>query len=39
MTDIDGDGEVSPWEKHLCKLCLIGALIVAFGERALQVGI
>jgi len=33
--DIDGDGVESPWERHLCKICLLSALILAFGERAL----
>ena len=31
--DIDGDGEVSAWEKHLCKICIAGAIAVAFGDR------
>jgi len=31
--DIDGDGKVSPWERHLCKLCLFGALLIAFGDK------
>ncbi len=31
--DIDGDGKVSPWERHLCKLCLFGALVIAFGDQ------
>ena len=32
--DIDGDGKESPWEKHLCKICLLGALAVAFGSQS-----
>jgi len=32
--DIDGDGKVSTWETHLCKLCLMGALVLAFGDKA-----
>jgi hypothetical protein len=34
MTDLDGDGKVSPWEGQLCKLCLMAALALAFGEQA-----
>jgi len=33
--DIDGDGKASPWEVHLCKMCLLGAVAIAFGERLL----
>lgn len=33
--DIDGDGEVSPWEQNLCRLCLLAALTLAFGSRFL----
>lgn len=33
--DLDGDGVVSPWEKHLCKLCLAAAVTLAFGKEAL----
>lgn len=35
--DLDGDGKVSPWEKHLCKLCLLGALVIAFGDKAMNI--
>lgn len=31
--DIDGDGKQSPWETHLCKICIMGALALAFGDR------
>jgi len=31
--DLDGDGKVSPWERHLCKFCLLGALLIAFGDK------
>ena len=34
--DIDGDGKVSPWESNLCRLCLIGALVIAFGDKAIN---
>lgn len=33
--DIDGDGATSPWEAHLCKICLTAALALAFGKEAL----
>jgi hypothetical protein len=32
--DLDGDGIVSPWEKHLCKICLASAILLAFGKEA-----
>ena len=35
--DIDGDGKVSPWETSLCKICLMAALVLAFGEKAVSV--
>ncbi len=35
--DLDGDGKVSPWEKHLCKMCLAGALLIAFGDKISQI--
>jgi len=35
MSDLDGDGEVSPWEKNLCRYCLLMALVLAFGEKAI----
>lgn len=35
--DIDGDGQVSPWEKNLCKLCLMGALALTFGQEAIGI--
>ncbi len=34
--DIDGDGNISPWESNLCRLCLIGALAIAFGDKAIN---
>ena len=35
--DLDGDGKVSPWERHLCKLCMFGALMIAFGDKMLTI--
>jgi len=35
ILDIDGDGKASPWEVHLCKMCLVGAIAIAFGDRLL----
>lgn len=32
--DLDGDGKVSPWEANLCRICLMAALVLAFGEKA-----
>lgn len=34
--DIDGDGETSPWEQNLCRICLMAAITLAFGKDALQ---
>lgn len=36
--DLDGDGKVSPWEANLCRICLMAALVLAFGEKALAAG-
>jgi len=33
MTDLDGDGEESPWERNLCKVCITAALAVAFARE------
>lgn len=33
--DLDGDGKVSPWEANMCRICLISALVLAFGKEAL----
>ncbi len=35
--DLDGDGKVSPWEANLCRICLMAALVLAFGEKAVGV--
>ena len=32
--DLDGDGNISPREISLCRLCLMAALVLAFGEQA-----
>ena len=32
--DLDGDGEVSSKEISLCRICLMAALVLAFGEQA-----
>lgn len=32
--DIDGDGKETPWEAKLCRLCLVGMLMLAFGSEA-----
>ena len=34
--DLDGDGEVSPNEISLCRICLMAALVLAFGQEALS---
>ena len=34
--DLDGDGTVSAWESNLCRICLISAIILAFGDNAIQ---
>ncbi len=34
--DLDGDGKISPWESNLCRICLISAIILAFGDNAVQ---
>ncbi len=37
VLDLDGDGETSPWEVKLCRICLIAALAIAFGKEAVGV--
>ena len=34
--DLDGDGKVSPWESNLCRICLMTALIIAFGDKVIN---
>ena len=34
--DLDGDGKVSPWESNLCRICLLSAIILAFGDNVLK---
>ncbi len=34
--DIDGDGKTSLWEANICRLCIMGALVLAFGKEALS---
>jgi len=34
--DLDGDGKISTWESNLCRLCLLGALAIAFGDKVIN---
>ncbi len=34
--DLDGDGKISPWESNLCRVCLLAAIVLAFGDNAVQ---
>jgi len=34
--DLDGDGKVSPWESNLCRICLMTALVIAFGDKVIS---
>ncbi len=34
--DLDGDGKVSQKEIRLCQLCLVSAILIAFGDEALK---
>ncbi len=36
LLDLDGDGKVSPWESNLCRICLMTALIIAFGDKVIN---
>ena len=36
VLDLDGDGKVSPWESNLCRVCLLAAIVLAFGDNAIQ---
>jgi len=33
--DFDGDGKTSQWEVKLCHICLMAALVLAFGKDAI----
>ena len=35
MTDLDGDGTVSPWEANICRMCLLGVLALTLGKEAI----
>lgn len=34
--DLDGDGKITPSELNLCRMCLAAAIVIAFGDQALQ---
>ncbi len=34
--DVDGDGKVSFWEANVCRICLTSAIVLAFGDNAIQ---
>lgn len=34
--DIDGDGKVTLSELNLCRMCLAAAIVIAFGDQAIQ---
>ncbi len=34
--DLDGDGKVTSSELNLCRMCLAAAIVIAFGDQALQ---
>ncbi len=34
--DIDGDGKVTSSEVNICRMCLAAAIVIAFGDQALQ---
>jgi len=34
--DIDGDGKVTPSEINICRMCLAAAILIAFGDQAIQ---
>ncbi len=36
IADLDGDGKVSSSEANLCRMCLAAAIVIAFGDQALQ---
>ena len=34
--DLNGDGKVTSSELNLCRMCLAAAIVIAFGDQALQ---
>jgi len=34
--DIDGDGKVTSSEINICRMCLAAAIVIAFGDQAIQ---
>ncbi len=34
--DIDGDGKVTSSEVNICRMCLAAAIVIAFGDQALN---
>ncbi len=36
VLDVDGDGKVTSSEVNICRMCLAAAIIIAFGDQAIQ---
>ncbi len=36
VLDVDGDGKVTSSEVNICKMCLAAAIVIAFGDQAIQ---
>ena len=36
VLDVDGDGKVSSSEVNICRMCLAAAIVIAFGDQAIQ---
>jgi hypothetical protein len=34
--DVDGDGKITPSEVNICRMCLAAAILIAFGDQAIQ---